>query len=300
LLSFSEPYLFGRDLKFSAEVGRKTTTNATQNYRQQRDTLSPAIDFPISDRGRLGLRYRYTNMEISETSADSSVLITGDEGARQDHSLGYYYTFDSRRNKIEEDYAYVFQFRQDFGLSDTDPYMRATALAGAETSLFDDYVQVRAVVEGGFVKAFNSGNTRVYDRFNSSTSAIRGFENFGIGPRDLNADNKDPLGGNMFAVLRLEADFPIGIPEEYGISGGVFFDAGSYWGLDNTAGGPTGAACPVADCTVDDSFKLRSVVGFALYWSTPIGPLRFNFTKAIKKESYDVEQPFELTISTKF
>lgn len=37
-----------------------------------------------------------------------------------------------------------------------------------------------------------------------------------------------------------------------------------------------------------------------LFWTTPIGPLRFNFAKALKKDDYDEEQSFDLTISTKF
>jgi outer membrane protein insertion porin family len=37
-----------------------------------------------------------------------------------------------------------------------------------------------------------------------------------------------------------------------------------------------------------------------VFWTTPIGPLRFNFSRALVKEDYDVEQPFEFTISTKF
>jgi outer membrane protein insertion porin family len=37
-----------------------------------------------------------------------------------------------------------------------------------------------------------------------------------------------------------------------------------------------------------------------VFWDTPIGPLRFNFTDALRKETYDEEQRFDLTISTKF
>ncbi len=51
---------------------------------------------------------------------------------------------------------------------------------------------------------------------------------------------------------------------------------------------------------MDDSFQLRSVIGFSLFWDTPIGPLRFNFTKALLKEDYDEEQNFDLTVSTTF
>ena len=38
----------------------------------------------------------------------------------------------------------------------------------------------------------------------------------------------------------------------------------------------------------------------SLVWTTPIGPLRFNFAHALKKEEYDLDRVFDLTISTKF
>ncbi len=101
--------------------------------------------------------------------------------------------------------------------------------------------------------------------------------------------NDDALGGNLFAVARFEADFPLGLPEEYGITGGAFMDVGSVWSLDNNGGG-----------AVDDSFTPRATVGLSVFWTTPIGPLRFNFSHALKKEDYDKEQTFDLTISTKF
>jgi outer membrane protein insertion porin family len=51
---------------------------------------------------------------------------------------------------------------------------------------------------------------------------------------------------------------------------------------------------------VDDSFHVRMVIGFSLFWDTPIGPLRFNFTNALIKEDYDEVQNFDLTVSTTF
>jgi outer membrane protein insertion porin family len=83
----------------------------------------------------------------------------------------------------------------------------------------------------------------------------------------------------------------VGLPEEYGIRGGAFFDVGSVWSLDNTAG-TTGP--------VDDAFHLRSAIGLSVFWTTPIGPLRFNFSRALTKQDYDEERSFDLTISTKF
>ncbi len=147
------------------------------------------------------------------------------------------------------------------------------------------------MLEGGALHTLN-GDSRVTDRF-FANGKIRGFEPNGIGPRDLNADNEDALGGNYFAVARFEAEFPLGLPEEYGITGGLFMDAGSVWSLDNTNG--AGGAN-----SVDDGFHLRSSIGVSVFWDTAIGPLRFNFSKPIKKEDYDKEQNFDLTVSTKF
>ena len=93
-------------------------------------------------------------------------------------------------------------------------------------------------------------------------------------------------------AARAEAQFPLGLPEEYGIKGGLFADAGSVWGLQNTTG--------YDGVEVDDGMHVRAAVGASLFWTTPIGPLRFNFSHAVKKEYYDEEQNFDLTISTRF
>jgi len=46
--------------------------------------------------------------------------------------------------------------------------------------------------------------------------------------------------------------------------------------------------------------RLRAAAGFSLFWRTPIGPLRMNFAAPLMKESYDKDQFFDLTISTRF
>jgi outer membrane protein insertion porin family len=150
----------------------------------------------------------------------------------------------------------------------------------------NEEVTRRASLEGGAVHS--SGGTTILQRY--SGSQIRGFESYGIGPRDTGATNEDALGGNFYWVGKVEAQFPIGLPEEYGITGGVFWDVGSVWGLDDTAG----------TSTVDDSMYVRCAVGVSIFWDSGIGPLRLNFSHAIRKKSYDETQDFDLTLSTQF
>ena len=58
---------------------------------------------------------------------------------------------------------------------------------------------------------------------------------------------------------------------------------------------------PISNCVlVDDSFDLRSAVGFGLLWDTPIGPLRMDFTRPLDKSELDETNSFDITISTRF
>ena len=97
----------------------------------------------------------------------------------------------------------------------------------------------------------------------------------------------------MFAVARLEAQFPIGLPEEYGITGGAFVDYGSLWDVGDLR------SLSEADVLYND-FTPRAVAGASIFWETPIGPLRFNFTEPLQREEFDRPKNFDLTVSTRF
>ena len=290
-IGFVEPAFLGRDLKLKFSAAYRQTKQATASYDTRNISISPALEFPVGELSRLEVRYKIFQDSVTNVATGASTLLVDEAalGGQLGSALGYTYSFDNRAGGVNTKGGYLFRFSQDFGgLGGDVKYIQTTALALAETKIFNEEVTVRAIVEGGLVKSFGGYNTRVTDRF-FGNGKIRGFEFNGIGPRDEGAVNKDALGGNLFAVARLEADFPLGLPEEYGIKGGVFIDVGSVWDLDATGPGVVGA-----------DFTTRSVVGVSLFWDTPIGPLRFNFTDAIKKETYDREQKFDLTISTQF
>ncbi|MFV2033645.1 MAG: outer membrane protein assembly factor BamA [Halocynthiibacter sp.] len=293
LFSFTEPNLLGRDLALGFAIGYQTSENSNSFYSTRIVSFSPSLAFPVSENGRLSVNYRISEDTIFAVDPDSSAILILEAAADGliRSSIGYSYSYDTRRTGLNPNAGIVFRFGQDFGGIGGDvEYIRSTALLGAETKVWNEEVTLRAVLEGGAVSML-SGDSRVTDRFFMSSGQLRGFQSNGVGPRDLGAVNEDALGGNFFASARFEADFPFGLPEEYGISGGVFLDIGSVWSLDNVAG--TGG-------TVDDSFNLRSAIGFSVFWDTAIGPLRFNFSRALKKEAYDQEQTFDLTISTTF
>ena len=293
-ITFIEPALLDRDLKFRFNAYYNTSNNDNARFDTESAGIQPSIEFPLNDLTRLELRYKISSNKLSgvggDTPADSSPILLGEEGTEISSALGYTLSYDTRIAGIDPTRGLLLRFNQDFaGLGGDVEQLTTTALASYQRKIMREEVTLRAELEGGVVHRFN-GDTRVLDRF-SGNGKIRGFEPNGIGPRDLGAVNEDALGGNYFAVARLEAEFPLGLPTEYGISGGLFADVGSVWGLDNTAG---------AGGAVDDSLNLRAVVGFSVFWESVLGPLRFNFSHALKKEDYDREQTFDLTVSTQF
>lgn len=297
-ITFVEPFFLARDLAFRFDAFYRVTEQQNAFYSTQVAGVSPSFEFPISENGRLSVNYRISDDRIYNVDVDSSPILKAEEGSKLTSSVGYNYSFDTRRNGLNPDVGIVLEFGQDFaGLGGDTSYVRSTGRAVAQTQVLNEEVTLRATVEGGVLNMLSGETSRVTDRFFLSSRQLRGFAPKGVGPRDLNVPNNDVLGGNAFAVARFEAEFPLGLPEEYGITGGVFADAGSVWSLDNLDGGSSGTD---GLQLVDDGFALRSSVGLSLFWRTPIGPLRFNYAAPISKQDYDETQNFNLTISTEF
>lgn len=291
-ITFSEPAVLGRDLKFTFDAQYKETEANYAPWDSRLAQLSLSLEFPLSETVRIAGSYIINRSGLTfpgvglTTPPPASPILTAESGRGSliGSGLGYQLTYDSRRTGLIERTAYVARVGQTFyGLGGDLRYVKTEAFAGLQHSILNGEVNLRAEVEAGAIHSSGAG-VRATERFFLG-GKVRGFQPFGVGPQQ----NGNPLGGNYYFAARAEADFPVGLPEEYGVRGGVFLDVGSVWGLDSTAGGVVG-----------DSMKLRAAVGLSLLWDTPIGPLRFNFSRPLRKEAYDKPQNFDLTISTKF
>lgn len=294
-LNFSEPAFLGRDVEFGLRLDVSDSSNDSTSYDVSRGEFSPSLTFPIGVNSRLRLNYKYDSAEMEERSAGFSGPIIQreiDEERRANSSLGYRFRYDTRTTGLDPTAGYLFEFGQEFaGFGGDNTFIRTSARAVGERKIFNEDVTLRASIQGGALH-YQSGINRAVDRYLLNSNIIRGFEPGGIGPRDLTTGNEDALGGNYFLAARFEAEFPVGLPEEYGITGGLFYDVGNLWDLSDVdlSGGNV----------VGESGSFRHVIGVSILWDTPVGPLRFNFSDALVKEDFDREQSFEITISTTF
>ena len=290
-LRIVEPAFLGRDLTLSFSARYATTEFDNATFTTEAASITPGLGFPLGDNSRLFVYYEFGFEDLKNVSADASPILAAEAGEETKSAIGYRYTYNTISGGLNPNAGIRLEFSQELaGLGGDVEYLRTTARGVAQRDIFNEEVTIRAILEGGVIKSFGSNGTRVTDRFFLNGRQLRGFASRGVGPRDTGAVESDVLGGNQYISARFEADFPLGLPEEYGISGGIFADFASVWGLDNTAGA----------AVVDDSFELRSSIGVSVFWDTPIGPLRLNFARPIDKNPLDEENTFDITISTQF
>lgn len=299
---FVEPALYDRDLLAGFNVYYRTRSFSEQTFDQTNIGFEPRVGFPLSENGRIVLRYRVSQDKISDVDDDTSIIIINEEGALITSAVGATYSYDRRNSVVDPTAGFILTANQEFaGLGGDVQHSKTRGTARIYSSLFDEQVVLSAELEGGAI--FSNDGTRITDRFNAGGDSFRGFARNGIGPRDFcdvgdclpafqeDLEVDEALGGNYYGILRLDASFPLGLPEEYGIFGGVFADMGSLWGLDDTNGSMG---------EVDDGMHLRSAVGVSLFVDTPFAPLRFNYAFPLAKEDYDVTEEFRFTVQTRF
>lgn len=299
---FTEPALFDRDLLAGFDLYFRETDYDERTFQTSSYGFEPRIGFPVSENGRVTLRYRISRDDIYEVEPDTSLIIINEQGAETMSAVGVTYSYDRRNSVVDPTAGFILSLSEDIaGLGGDVRQSKTRGTARVYTSYFEEALILTAEVEGGMI--ISDGDSRITERFITGGDSFRGFARNGLGPRDFcdvgecvapgqgDVEVDEALGGNFYGVLRLDASFPLGLPEQYGIYGGVFSDWGSLWGLDDTNGSMG---------VVDDGFSMRGSAGVSLLIDTAFAPLRFNYAFPLKREDYDETERFQFTIQTRF
>ncbi|MBI1180626.1 MAG: BamA/TamA family outer membrane protein [Alphaproteobacteria bacterium] len=214
--------------------------------------------------------------------------------------MGYTLSYDVRDDRIKPTRGFNIVFSQDVaGLGGTVRYLRSRLNYDWYYPLLfigDDWV-FNLSLEAGHIFGLGQ-DVRINERFFLGGSRLRGFEQAGVGARLK--DTTDALGGNTYFAGSLEVFIPLGAVEEFGITASAFVDFGTLYGVDGVQNGllcdSNGQNC----AAVQGSGSLRMSAGVGFSWKSPFGPIRFDFAKAIRKESFDKTQFFQFNVGTRF
>lgn len=166
----------------------------------------------------------------------------------------------------------------------TDDLLSETRLRLDGRQSLGDKLELLVGLSGGVVVGLSDNDTRAIDRFYPGGDTFRGFAPRGIGPVDAG----DMLGGNRYLIgsVELRRAFKFHDREFHG---GLFYDIGSVWDLDNDLGG-----------RINDGWHTRSSVGLSLTFDLANTPVSLYVAEPLKHQPGDDRQSFGIRISARF
>lgn len=297
-IRFTEPYFMERNLAVGFDLYKVLTEYDESSYATDATGLGLRAGFPLSEFSRVSARYTIRQDEIDPDSG-ASPAIAALAGTQLTSVFGYTYAYNDTDDPIKPNEGFVASFSQDFaGLGGDIEYYRTQLEARYFHRLFFEDVVGSIGVSAGWVDNYDGTGVRITDRFFKGGATFRGFDNSGVGPRDVEGAAQDSYGGQLYAIGTVEVRFPNFLPEDFGVETSLFTDFGTLGVVDDA----TKAACIAAatDCLIEDDLALRASVGLSVSWDSPFGPVVIDIAQAIAKEDYDQTQTFRFSAGTKF
>jgi len=321
-LGFVEPYLLGQRIALGLDVFYKErSANSYQSYDTRTIGGAARLGFQLREDTSLQLRYSLYEQKITlpdilndcingpfPITAGATCITNGEasipvrvelsQGAVLTSMLGYTLSYNTLDNNKNPSRGMIVDFKQDFaGAGGDTNFIRSTADARFYSEWIPDIINVLRL-QAGHIQGWGGQDVRMLDHFKMGPNLVRGFASSGLGPRDLTPGyTGDAIGGTTYWGASLEFQIPLYfIPKDVGLKAAVFADAGSVWDYK----GPTFYPATGEHMTFADDNKMRSSVGVGLIWDSPFGPMRFDYSFPITKESYDKVQQFRFGGGTKF
>ena len=285
-LGFTEPYFLDREIAAGFDVFR-TTSDLQDESSFDRQVTGGRLraGYPITEDWRQSWRYTLQETQIENVDSNASAVIRLEEGKSILNEVSHTISYDVRDNRFAPTEGLVAQFTTDVaGLVGDSQHMRNRVTVAKFFPLLDQWV-LSLSGSAGYIVPLGK-DIRISERFFVGGDDVRGFESGGIGPRDRATD--DALGGEWTYTGSAEMQFPIGLPNELGISARVFTDMGSSGSLESSG------------FVIDDTGSLRLSVGYGVSWLSPLGLIGVDFGYPILKEDFDKEETVRVNFGTRF
>ena len=307
----SENNFLGRGIAFKSDVsvGKESLKGLISlnnpNFKGSSRSLNASLESSVTDRLKnfgykskktgfsIGSGYEfyddlYWNTGISsyveklDTDSTASASMKKQEGSYFDTFFNQSFSYDKRNQKYKTTDGFISRFTQNIPLI-SDNY---TLTNSYDYKIYNEWLDENIVSFGFYIKGANSlsgKDVKLSERLYLPSSKLRGFESGKIGPKD----GEDYVGGNYAAAINIATTLPQALPNLQNTNLSIFFDAGNIWGVDYNS-------------TLEDENKIRSSVGIAVDFFTPIGPLNFSLSEPITKSKNDITESFRFNLGTTF
>ena len=306
-LSFFEPRFMGRNLGGGIDLySTKYYQSEFLGYETATIGAGVRFAFPLTLNSTMTTRYTLRNDKVDVGSfrcdpadpVNYAPALCAQRGTFLTSLVGYGLRLDRRNDALNPTRGYYVALNQDFaGLGGDVKYVRTEVDGGWYHGFNKDFI-LSVSGQAGYVQGIGGDTVRLNDRFYKGGESFRGFQTAGVGPRDITQASIDySLGGKAYAIGTVELLVPTFLPEQYGIKAALFTDFGTVGILDKADKRDlNGAINP----NIKDDLSLRASAGLSIFWKSPMGPIRLDFSRVLMKESYDKTELFKFSTSTRF
>tara|TARA_B110000027_G_scaffold126970_1_gene145848 strand:+ start:3053 stop:5290 length:2238 start_codon:yes stop_codon:yes gene_type:complete len=296
---------FGSNLSVSAEEIQGLISLNNPNYQGSNRSLNFSAESTVTDHintygyesvktgFRIGSGFEYydnvflntgisTYVERLKTDSTASASLKKQKGTFFDTFFNYTFTYDLRNQRYQPTDGFVSRFTQNVPLLSGNYSLTSTY----DFKIYDEWLNENIASYGFYVsgtKSIAGKDVKLSERLFIPTKKLRGFEAGRIGPKD----GTDYIGGNYIMVFNASTTMPQVLPSLESANFSLFFDAANVWGIDYND-------------SIGDGSKIRSSVGLAVDFFTPIGPLNFSLSETISKGKNDITEFFRFNLGTTF
>ncbi len=335
-LRFTEPRFMGREIAAGFDLfSLRTDFQDQSSFTNQSTGGGLRASFPVTEHTGMGLTYQilHDETDVANLLVDhdglpgtdpidqcdplnvvSRPLLCSQEGTFLTSVLGYSFNWDRRNDPINPTRGFDMSLSQDLaGVGGDVHYLRTELEAGAYRGILPNVV-ASFRLSAGYIFGWGDDDIRINDRFFKGGASFRGFDVAGLGPREIITVTDpnpalndiiygDALGGNAFAIGTFQVTFPLGLPEQFGLSAAAFAEFGTLGILDegsNVAPPPVVIGTSTYTSRVEDALAFRASAGISLFWDSPFGPVQFDFSQPLAREDYDRTETFRFSTRTRF
>ena len=268
-----------KSLFFSAQA-IENDNYKTFGYKSNKTGISIGTDFEFLDDFYIGLNSS-NYYEVIDTNSTASSQQQAQEGNYWDSFIKLNMNYDKRNQKFQTSDGFKSFYSVDLPIiSDTNTFKNYYNYSHYFEFFEKNFSSISIYLQSA--NSLNNKNIKLSERITVPGSRLRGFEAGRIGPKD----GDDYIGGNYSYSINFVTNIPQFFEESQNLDFLFFADAANLWGVDY-------------DSSIEGD-GLRSSIGLALDWTSPIGPLNFSLAYPVTKENGDRTESLRFNLGTTF
>ncbi len=281
ILSTSDKLFANKDINHGYSINYKENDfSKSQSYKLNTLTLDTTLKYVFSENTyhSIGLGYSLKDYQVTNSTTASS-NIKKSEGDSISFNISNDLTRNTLNSYIKPSRGYFLSFANyiETPSSSNNGFIKNIIDGKKYYSLNKNIFSAQG--KAGNIFSLNDNEILSDNKFSLGGNWLRGFDNFGAGPRDSRTSY---VGGNNIIALKLDFSRPITLNDQNPIYFNLFNDYGTVWSNKNTV-------------SFSDQ-DLRVSYGFGINYYSPIGPIGFSWGFPLVDKDYDIKRMFLFSI----